>query len=356
MSPPVPGILEQDLDAALGRTRDRWTDLSGARLFVTGVTGFVGTLLLESIAHARAHTGVDLRVVALVRDPHRLFTRMPWAAQSRWLDIVCGDVQTFNLDVGAIDFAIHAANTGSPREIVADPDGVARMVVDGSLRVREMSAAAGVRRILQISSGSVSGAHFTPAPPIAEDDPGIPIGEGAAECLARAKRDAEHALLAASRKSGAPAIVLARGFALCGPWIPLDSAFAFGNFIGAALRHEPIRVSGDGTPVRSYLYAGDLVVWLWNLLLKGESGRAYNVGSEHAVSIRELAHRVSDLLGGAVEIAEVPVPGAGAHWHVPSTARARNELGLEETVQLDEAIARTAKWWVERNGAVAGQP
>ena len=347
--------MERDLDAALGRTRDRWTELSGARLFLTGVTGFVGTLLLESIAHARVRTGADLRVVALVREPHRLFARLPWAAQSRWLDIVCGDVRTFNLDIGAIDFAIHTANTGSPREIAADPEGVARMVVDGSLRIRDLATAAGVRRMLQLSSGSVSGAHFTPAPPITEDDPGVPIGEGAAACLARAKRDAERALLTASLKSGAPAIVLARGFALCGPWIPLDSAFAFGNFIGAALRHEPIRVSGDGTPVRSYLYAGDLVVWLWNLLLKGEPGRAYNVGSEHAVSISELAHRMSDLLGSTVEIANVPVPGARAHWHVPNTARARNELGLEETVPLDEAIARTAKWWVEHGGAVAGQ-
>ena len=340
----------------LGRTRDRWAELSGARLFLTGATGFVGTLLLESIAHARAHTGADLRVVALVREPRRLFARLPWAAQSPWLDIVCGDVRTFNLEVGAIDFAIHAANTGSPKEITADPEGVARMVVDGSLRVRDLAAAAGVRRMLQLSSGSVSGAHFSPAPPISEDDPGVPIGEGGAARLARAKGDAERTLLAATLQFGAPGIVLARGFALCGPWIPLDSAFAFGNFIGAALRHESILVSGDGTPVRSYLYAGDLVIWLWNLLLKGEPGRAYNVGSEHAVSISELAHRVSDVLGGTVEIANVPVPGARAHWHVPTTARARHELGLEETVPLDEAIARTAQWWVERSSAVAGQP
>lgn len=352
----MPGILEQDLDAALSRTRDHWTELSGARLLLTGATGFVGTLLLESVAHARKCTGADLRVVALAREPRRLFARLPWAAQAPWLEIVRGDVRTFTLQVGAIDLAVHAANTASPEEIAADPEGMAQMVVDGSLRVRDRAAAAGVRRMLQLSSGSVYGAHFTPAPPIAEDDPGVPTGEGDAECLARAKRDAERALLAASLQAGAPAIVLARGFALCGPWIPLDSAFAFGNFVGAALRHEPIRVRGDGTPVRSYLYAGDLVVWLWSLLLKGEPGRAYNVGSEHAVSISELAHRVTDLLGGTVEIAQEPVPGARAHWHVPITARARNELGLVETVPLDEAIIRTAKWWAERGGAVAGQP
>jgi nucleoside-diphosphate-sugar epimerase len=108
-------------------------------------------------------------------------------------------------------------------------------------------------------------------------------------------------------------------------------------------------VKGDGTPVRSYLYASDLVVWLWTMLLRGAPGRAYNVGSEHAISIGDLAHRVAALLGGSVKIGKAPVPGKPAHWHVPSTARVRAELGLEEIVAVDEAIVRTARWWTERD-------
>ena len=80
--------------------------------------------------------------------------------------------------------------------------------------------------------------------------------------------------------------MFARGFALCGPWLPLESDFAFGNFVGAAMRGGPVVVSGDGTPVRSYLYSADMVAWLWTLLLRGANGRAYNVGSAHAVTIR----------------------------------------------------------------------
>ena len=47
---------------------------------------------------------------------------------------------------------------------------------------------------------------------------------------------------------------------------------------------------------------------------------------------------------------ETPVPDKPAHWHVPSIARARDELGLEETVPIDDAIVRTARWWAERAG------
>jgi dTDP-glucose 4,6-dehydratase len=84
--------------------------------------------------------------------------------------------------------------------------------------------------------------------------------------------------------------------------------------------------------------------------LKGANGRAYNVGSAHAVTIGELAHRVAALLGGSVEIAAVPSPSAHAQWHVPDLARVRAELGLEETVPLNDAIVRTAQWWAERRG------
>jgi len=306
--------------------------------------------MLESVRHARSRAGADVRVVAPARDPDRLRARLPWTKDAPWLEVIPGDIHHFAMPPGAIDLAIHAANTASPGEIADDPKGIARMVVEGSTRAFALAAAGGARRVLQLSSGSVCGAHFTPSKPIAEGDPGEPQGDGPADRLARAKREAEQALLLAARRLDAPTIVFARGFALCGPWLPLNSAFAFGNFLGAAMRGGPVIVSGDGTPVRSYLYSSDMVVWLWTLLLKGTNGRPYNVGSAHAVTIGELAHRVAALLGGSVEIAAVPSPGVRAHWHVPDLTRVRAELGVEETVPLNDAIVRTAQWWGERRG------
>jgi dTDP-glucose 4,6-dehydratase len=139
--------------------------------------------------------------------------------------------------------------------------------------------------------------------------------------------------------------VLARLFAFSGPFLPLDLNFAIGNFIGNALRGEPIRIGGDGTPYRSYLYGAEMAIWIWTLLVRGES-RLYNVGSDQAVSIAELAHAVvkNTAPGTSIEIARQPTPGAIPARYVPAVDRVREELSLRETLNLDEQIRRMYEW------------
>jgi len=125
----------------------------------------------------------------------------------------------------------------------------------------------------------------------------------------------------------------------------MDAGYAVGNFIRDALEGRTIEISGDGTPLRSYLYAADLAWWLWTILLDGDPGRPYNVGSDQELSIRELAETVDSLIGGhGVHVAGKPVPGAPAQRYVPDVSRARNELGLSPAITLEDGIRRTAAW------------
>ena len=139
---------------------------------------------------------------------------------------------------------------------------------------------------------------------------------------------------------------IARCFAFAGPHLPRDLNFAIGNFVRDALKGGPIRIAGDGTPRRSYLYAADLAVWLWTILFRGESCRIYNVGSDVDLSIADLAEKISAIVAPRAEIAiaKHAVPGAPPTRYVPSVERARKELALEISVPLDEAIRRMAAW------------
>ncbi len=140
--------------------------------------------------------------------------------------------------------------------------------------------------------------------------------------------------------------VIARPFAFVGPHLPLDAHFAIGNFIGSALTNTPIHIRGDGTPIRSWLYMADLAISLWTILLRGKCNRAYNVGSEDAHTIAEAAHLTAHTLrpGLQIQIDGTPNPLAPMNSYVPSTARAREDLGLHQTIPLEEALRRTATW------------
>jgi dTDP-glucose 4,6-dehydratase len=148
--------------------------------------------------------------------------------------------------------------------------------------------------------------------------------------------------------------VIARCFSFVGPQLPLDQHFAIGNFIRDAIRGVPIRIKGDGTPLRSYLYASDLAVWMWTLLLRGHSGEAYNVGSDVGVSIADLAYTVVETLKLDLEISisGEATPGVARARYVPSIEKAREQLGLRVTVDLRDAIRYTAEWYRDANSPV----
>jgi dTDP-glucose 4,6-dehydratase len=158
-----------------------------------------------------------------------------------------------------------------------------------------------------------------------------------------AKRGAEH-LCALYRHAHGLETVIARCFAFVGPDLPLDVHFAIGNFIRDALSADAITVGGDGSPLRSYLDQRDLAVWLNELLLNGSAGQAYNVGSDQAISVGDLARLVRDTLSPDKPVRILGAPDARQHRniYVPDITKAKNELGLRVSVSLTDAISHAA--------------
>ena len=219
-------------------------------------------------------------------------------------------------------------------------------MVQGTRHCLEFALDCGARKFLYLSAGAVYGLK-TPQG-VDESFGGGPDPLNPHAAYAEGKRVAE--LQCALAAASGIEVKIARCFTFLGPYMELNAHFAIGNFIRDQMKGGPIRVQGNGQAVRSYMYAGDLTVWLWTILLRGTSGRAYNVGSEKAVTIAETAHAVAGALVPrvAVEIAGKPNRAGAAQSYVPSTARAQRELGLRCRIGLPEAIQRTQAWFRPR--------
>jgi dTDP-glucose 4,6-dehydratase len=286
-----------------------------------------------------------MRATVLTRDPAAFARKAPHLAQRSDLHFHPGDLRTFAFPERQYDHLIHAAaDTGVWME-KKNFDGVIDVVVAGTRHLLDFAAQAGVKNFLLISSGAVYGPQPAGLVQMPEDYPGAPDSHAPESAWGAGKRVAEELCTEHSARHGY-AVKIARGFAFLGPHLPLDANYAMGNFLRDAMRGEPIRVNGDGTPVRSYLYAADLAIWLWTILFRGAPARAYNVGSDVAASLAEHARIVSTVFGGKspVLIARPPGAGPGGGRYVPAISRAGAELGLALHITEAEGIRRTRDW------------
>lgn len=345
MRPPLP---EGDLDFVLAHTQSFWQQFSGARMFVTGGTGFIGAWLLEVIQHANRQLSAGIEVVVLSRNPDVARAVAPHLFSALSIQLIAGDVRCFSSPAGAFDLCIHAAGDVGDGAKAGDHAQVFDAAIAGTRRVLDLALASCARRFLLTSSGAVYGVQPTQLNRVSETYTGAPDPLDVNAAYGHGKRAAEWLCAEASSRSSLGA-VSARIFALIGPGMPLHGPFAAGNFVRDVLTGQQVKVGGDGRPVRSYLYAADACVWLLALLQSGASGQAYNVGAEQSLSIAELAWKVVEAGGVTHHQSGIPVVPAlttvgGAPRYVPDTAKARNALGLEAWTSLDIALQKTLQW------------
>jgi transketolase N-terminal domain/subunit/nucleoside-diphosphate-sugar epimerase len=337
--------LAPDLDHVLEHTRDVWEELRGERIFMTGGTGFIGCWLLETFLWANARLGLKASMTVLSRNPEAFRRKAPHLAGDPALELVTGDVRDFAFPGGQFSHVIHGAAESSVKLNEERPLEMFDIIAGGTRRVLDFAVSCDARKLLLISSGAVYGKQPSAIERVEETYAGAPDPMDPRSSYGEAKRAAELLCAIYSRAHGIEAKI-ARCFAFVGPYLPLDSHFAIGNFIRDALAGGPIRIKSDGTAVRSYLYAADLAVWLWTILFRGESCVPYNVGDERPASILDAAKEVAAAANSAasVRVDARPASDVTISHYVPSTERARRDLRLQARVPLRDALVRTLRW------------
>jgi len=337
-------IAAADLNLVLEGTSPIWDELRDQRLFLTGGTGFFGIWLLSSFLHINRVLDLNATATVLTRNPASFAARAPHLATDTAITLLPGDIRTFAAPIGSFDYVIHAA-TDVAAPSASSPIDRYNAIADGTARMLDFAATHATRKFLLTSSGAVYGKQPSTLAHISEDYVAVAEPLTLSSAYGEGKRASER-MSAVYAEQCETEFKIARCFAFVGPGLPLDSNFAIGNFIRDAMQGNDIQIAGDGTPVRSYLYAADLAIWLWTILFKAPPLEAFNVGSEEDISISDLATLTVATLNPQLRIytAQPPVPGSQPARYVPSTQRAQKLLGLRQTVTLTESILRTVAW------------
>lgn len=314
--------------------------LHGKHLLLTGGTGFFGKWLL-ALLHELNRQGTGVQVTVVSRNPGRFLESQPLYRDCDWLQWLASDVRELYKWPGRpVEMVLHAA-TDTSAAVNARPLELFDTIVGGARKVLDLAVRDGAQRILFTGSGAQYG-NLPSDLPVHEDSPLACPSTAVGSAYGAAKRTQETLATLYTQQFGLET-VLTRCFAFAGPWLPLDAHFAIGNFVRDAVEADAIVLHSDGKAVRSYMHGADLAAWLLFLLVHGASGEAYNVGSDEAVSIGDLAARIGSCLAPHKPVRILGEPGGVRSYYVPDIAKAR-AMGLDVWTALDTSIDSMGRW------------
>ena len=333
-----------DLEYIFQYTKDIWEPLRGKSIFLTGGTGFFGKWLLESFIYVNEKLSLNAKIISLSRNPELFIEQYPFYNDYKnSVRFVMGDILTYDFKIEEeVQFIIHAATAASDSLNKNNPLLMMDTITLGTRNLLDFALTQSIEGFLFVSSGAVYGKQPFDVSNIQETDSfKIDINNSNA-AYSEGKRIAELYCSTYFEKYNLP-IKIARCFAFVGPYLPLDTHFAIGNFINNVIKNENIVIMGDGSTTRSYMYASDLSIAIWKILLIGNNNKPYNVGVDKAYSLKEIASILNKNYGNEVQILNMN-KDLPKNIYVPNIDTLINQLEIKQFVQIEEAIQKTIKF------------
>lgn len=338
-------LVRSDAESVLFGRCSRLDALRGQHIFISGGTGFLGTWLLELLKVLNEDHGFGVKATVYSRHARAFAERWPHLGQMKNVHFQEGDIRYLTELPCDVRYMIHAAALTDRRLLASQPSAVAEVNSVGTRRIlRAAHLLEDVQKVALLSSGLVYGAQPWSHPQIDENFAGPMQCNDINAVYAESKRFAEVIAQSVISETKLPVVTL-RPFAFVGPYQPLQLPWAVTDFIRDSFTGGPIRIMGDGTTVRSIMYASDYAFWVLAGLANGRPRETYNIGSHEAVDLITLAKTITQSFTPVPEIlTHVGQSGHERSRLVPDTNRAQRDLGVELTVPLTEAIQRTISW------------
>lgn len=307
------------------------------RILVTGAAGFLGSHLAERLLDdGHAVVGLDNFVTGSRTNIDRLRGRDGFSFVEHDIS------RPFDLD-GPLEGIFHFASPASPVDYLEIPIQTLKVGSLGTHNCLGIAKAKEARFLLASTSEVYGDPQVHPQP---ESYWGHVNPVGPRGCYDEAKRFAEALTMAYHRHHGLDTRIV-RIFNTYGPRMRPGDGRVVSNFIVQGLRGEPLTVYGDGSQTRSFCYVDDEVDGIVRLFHSDET-EPVNVGNPSEFTIRELADIVVAETGGLSTVTERPLPIDDPKVRRPDISRARELLGWEPRVSLEEGLRRTIPWFREQ--------
>lgn len=257
-------------------------------------------------------------------------------------EFVKHDVTTEVRVEGEVTHVLHLASPASPVDFPAIPIQILKAGTLGTHNMLGLARAKGARFLLA-STSEVYGDPLVHPQPESYRGNVSPIGPRS--CYDEAKRCAEAFTMAYHRAHGLDTRIV-RIFNTYGPGMRLDDGRVVPNFMGQALRGEPLTVYGDGGQTRSFTYVDDLVTGMLAVLDEGDH-LPFNIGNPVETTVLEFARTIIELTGSSSDLVFRPLPDDDPRQRCPDIGRARSLLGWEPSVGLEDGLSRTVEYFRE---------
>lgn len=309
------------------------------RVLITGGSGFIGSHLCDYFISEGHHVvAMDNLITGNTDNVAHLFGNPQF-------EFIKHDVSNYIYVAGDIDIVLHFASPASPIDYLKYPIQTLKVGALGTHNALGLALAKGAKFLLASTSEVYGDPQMHPQPETYSGnvDPIGPRG-----VYDEAKRYAEALTMAYHRTHGLDTRIV-RIFNTYGPRMRLDDGRVVPNFIGQALRNEPLTVYGDGLQTRSFQYVDDLIRGI-SKLLSVEFHDPVNIGTTAEISIAEFAeivNRVAENKASVIFQPDKRIKG-DPQTRQPDNTRARTILEWTPTVELEEGLKRTIAYFRER--------
>ncbi len=322
-----------------------WDDLKDKRILLSGATGLIGSFFVDVILE-KNKTGLNCTVYALGRSDEKARNRFGSLFDDPCLIFIPYDIKKpfIKDDLGRIDYVLHLASNTHPLQYSTDPIGTITTNVSGLINMLDFSVAHSASRFVFASSNEVYGENRGDTELFNEKYCGYIDPNTLRAGYPESKRCGE-ALCQAYKAQKGLDVVIPRFTRSYGPTMLMSDSKAISQFIKKGIAGEDIVLKSAGTQYYSYTYVADAVSGLLTVLLKGETGEAYNIAEEHGdIMLKDLAGIISEYNGKKV-VFEIPDPTEAAGYSTATKARLDGSkirsLGWKPVYDISSGIKRT---------------